>query len=110
MSTEPLVLAVDDEAGILRLIKLELSTQGFRVVTAAGGEEALRVAEEQRPDIALLDIVMPEMSGLEVMRRLRERSSLPIICSRPRAAKAIRCAAWSWGPTTIWRSRSVRTN
>lgn len=79
MSTEPLVLAVDDEAGILRLIKLELSTQGFRVVTASGGEEALRVAEEQRPDIALLDIVMPEMSGLEVMRRLRERSSIPVI-------------------------------
>jgi DNA-binding response OmpR family regulator len=79
MSTEPLVLAVDDEAGILRLIKLELSTQGFRVVTAGGGEEALRVAEEQRPDIALLDIVMPEMTGLEVMRRLRERSSIPVI-------------------------------
>ncbi len=79
MSTEPLVLAVDDEAGILRLIKLELSTQGFRVVTASSGEEALRTAEEQRPDIALLDIVMPEMTGLEVMRRLRERSSIPVI-------------------------------
>jgi len=79
MSTEPLVLAVDDEAGILRLIKLELTTQGFRVVTASGGDEALRMAEEQRPDIALLDIVMPEMTGLEVMRRLRERSSIPVI-------------------------------
>jgi two-component system KDP operon response regulator KdpE len=79
MSTEPLVLAVDDEAGILRLIKLELSTQGFRVITASGGEEALRVAEEQRPDIALLDIVMPEMTGLELMRRLRERSNIPVI-------------------------------
>lgn len=79
MSTEPLVMAVDDEAGILRLIKLELSTQGFRVVTAGSGEEALRTAEEQRPDIALLDIVMPEMTGLEVMRRLRERSTIPVI-------------------------------
>lgn len=79
MSIEPLVLAVDDEAGILRLIKLELSTQGFRVITAAGGEEALRAAEEQRPDIALLDIVMPEMTGLELMRRLRERSNIPVI-------------------------------
>ena len=63
----------------LRLIKLELTTQGFRVVTASSGEEALRMAEEQRPDIALLDIVMPEMTGLEVMRRLRERSSIPVI-------------------------------
>jgi DNA-binding response OmpR family regulator len=79
MTAEPLILAVDDEIGILRLIKLELSSQGFRVVTAGGGEEALRLAEQQRPDIAVLDIVMPDMSGLEVMRKLRERTSIPII-------------------------------
>jgi two-component system KDP operon response regulator KdpE len=79
MTSEPLVLAVDDEAGILRLVKLELSQQGFRVVTAGDGEEALRVAEEQRPDIVLLDIVMPEMTGLEVMRKLREQSNAPVI-------------------------------
>ena len=79
MAVEPLILAVDDEAGILRLIKLELSSQGFRVIVANDGEEALRLAEQQRPDIVVLDIVMPDMSGLEVMRRLRERTSIPII-------------------------------
>ena len=79
MTSEPLVLAVDDEAGILRLIKLELSTQGFRVITAENGETALRMVEEQRPDIVLLDIVMPDITGLEVMRRLRERTNLPVI-------------------------------
>ena len=79
MNTEPLVMAVDDEPGILRLIKRELSTQGFRVVTASDGEAALAAAAEHRPDIALLDIVMPEMTGLELMRRLRENASLPII-------------------------------
>jgi two-component system KDP operon response regulator KdpE len=79
MAVEPLILAVDDEAGILRLIKLELSSQGFRVVIASNGEEALRLAEQQRPDIVVLDILMPEMSGLEVMRRLRERTSIPVI-------------------------------
>jgi two-component system OmpR family response regulator len=79
MSAEPLVLAVDDEAGILRLIKLELSTQGFRVVTAENGETALRMAEEHRPDIVLLDIVMPDITGLEVMRKLRERTNIPVI-------------------------------
>ena len=79
MTADPLVLAVDDEPGILRLIKLELTTQGFRVITAAGGEEALQAATEQQPDIALLDIVMPEMDGLELMRRLRERGPLPVI-------------------------------
>jgi two-component system KDP operon response regulator KdpE len=81
-------MAVDDEPGILRLIKLELSTQGFRVVTAGGGEEALQVSEEHRPDIALLDIVMPEMSGLELMRRLRERSPLPIILLTAKGSEA----------------------
>jgi two-component system KDP operon response regulator KdpE len=74
-----LILAVDDEAGILRLIRLELTSQGFRVIIANDGEEALRLAEQQRPDIVVLDIVMPDMSGLEVMRRLRERMSVPVI-------------------------------
>jgi len=79
MNMGPLVLAVDDEPGILRLIKLELSPQGFRVLTAESAAEALEIAQEYRPDIALLDIVMPEMSGLELMRELRERGDLPVI-------------------------------
>jgi len=78
-TAEPLVMSVDDEGGILRLIDAELSSQGFRVVTATNGEDALRIAEEQRPDIAVLDIMMPGISGLEVMRKLRERGSMPVI-------------------------------
>ena len=79
MTVEPLILAVDDEAGILRLIRLELSEQGFRVVVSSDGEEAIRTFEQQRPDVVVLDIMLPDMSGLEVMRRLRERSNTPII-------------------------------
>jgi two-component system KDP operon response regulator KdpE len=79
MNTGPLVLAVDDEPGILRLIKLELTPQGFRVLTAEHASEAVELAHEYRPDIALLDIVMPDMSGLELMRELRERGDLPVI-------------------------------
>ncbi len=83
-----MILAVDDEPGILRLIRLELSTQGFRVVTAENAEEGLRLAQQERPDIALLDIVMPEVSGLELMRRLRELMSLPVILLTARGSDA----------------------
>ena len=79
MSVEPLVLAIDDEPGILKLIKLELSTQGFRVITAESGAEGIRMEEEHRPDIALLDLTMPDMDGHEVMRRLRDRTNIPVI-------------------------------
>lgn len=79
MTPEPLVLAVDDEAGILRLMKLELTGQGFRVITAGNGEDALKLVEEQRPDVVLLDVIMPEMTGMEVMRRIREQMNIPVI-------------------------------
>jgi two-component system response regulator VicR len=58
---------------------MALTDEGFRVVTAAGGEEALAKAEEIRPDIVLLDIVMPDLDGIEVMRQIRERRSVPVI-------------------------------
>jgi two-component system KDP operon response regulator KdpE len=79
MPVEPLILAVDDEIGILRLIRLELSNQGFRVLLASDGAEALQLAEHHRPDLVILDIMMPEMNGFEVMRRLHERGSVPVI-------------------------------
>jgi two-component system KDP operon response regulator KdpE len=79
MTSEPLILAVDDEPAILRLVRIELAAQGFRVTTAASGADALRLMEEQRPDLVLLDILMEGMSGIEVMRRIRERANIPII-------------------------------
>ena len=79
MGSEPLVLSVDDEAGILRLVKLELTAQGFRVITAPNSAEALALIEEQRPDIILLDILMPGVSGLELLRSIRERWQTPVI-------------------------------
>jgi two-component system KDP operon response regulator KdpE len=79
MSTQPLVLVADDEQRITKLVSMALTDEGFRVVTAAGGEEALVKAEEVRPDIVLLDIVMPDLDGIEVMRQIRERRSVPVI-------------------------------
>jgi two-component system KDP operon response regulator KdpE len=86
--TEQLVLAIDDEPGILRVIKLDLSDQGFRVLTATNGEEGLRLAEKHRPDLILLDVVLPGMAGLEVLRELRERSNVPVIMLTAKRAEA----------------------
>ncbi len=79
MSTQPLVLVADDEPRITKLVSIALGEEGFRVVTANSGEEALQKAEEVRPDIILLDIVMPDLDGIEVMRQLRERRPVAVI-------------------------------
>jgi two-component system KDP operon response regulator KdpE len=79
VSTQPLVLVADDEPRITKLVSIALGEEGFRVVTAGGGEEALAKAEEVRPDIVLLDIVMPDLDGIEVMRQLRERRPVAVI-------------------------------
>ncbi len=79
MSTEPLVLVADDEPRITKLVSIALKSEGFRVVTANSGEEALTRAEEMRPDIVLLDIVMPDLDGIEVMQQLRELRPVPVI-------------------------------
>jgi two-component system KDP operon response regulator KdpE len=79
MSTQPLVLVADDEPRITRLVALALREDGFRVVTAGGGREALEKADEVRPDIILLDIVMPDIDGIEVMRQLRDYRPVPVI-------------------------------
>ena len=79
VSTQPLVLVADDEPRITKLVSIALGEEGFRVVTAGSGEEALAKAEEVRPDIVLLDIVMPDLDGIEVMRQLRERRPVAVI-------------------------------
>jgi two-component system KDP operon response regulator KdpE len=79
LSTQPLVLVADDEPRITKLVSIALGGEGFRVITAQDGEEALRKAEEVRPDVILLDIVMPDLDGIEVMRQLRERRPVPVI-------------------------------
>src|SRR3954469_17057185 len=79
VSTQPLVLVADDEPRITKLVSIALGEEGFRVVTANSGEEALQKAEDVRPDIVLLDIVMPDLDGIEVMRQLRERRPVAVI-------------------------------
>lgn len=73
------VLMVDDDAKTVELVRLYLDRHGYRVLTAYDGAEALRVARESRPDIIILDLMLPDIDGLEVCRRLRRESDVPII-------------------------------
>ena len=73
------ILVVDDEPSILRAVRTALTGNGYNVVTASSGEEALIVFQERRPDVVLLDLMLPGIDGLTVCRDLRARSSVPII-------------------------------
>jgi two-component system KDP operon response regulator KdpE len=88
LGAQPLVLVADDEPRITKLVAIALSEEGFRVVTANGGEEAIAAAEEYRPDIVLLDIVMPDRDGIEVMRELQQRQPVPVILLTAKGATA----------------------
>src|SRR5436309_13850383 len=88
VSTQPLVLVADDEPRITKLVSIALSEEGFRVITASSGEEALRKAEEVRPDVVLLDLVMPDLDGIEVMQQLRDRRPVPVILLTAKGATA----------------------
>ena len=73
------VLVVDDDVKTVELVKLYLNRDGYRVLTAYDGNEALRIARESKPDLIVLDLMLPGVNGLDVCRVLRKESDVPII-------------------------------
>jgi DNA-binding response OmpR family regulator len=73
------ILVVDDEPRIVRLVRSNLEPAGYKVLTAADGEQGLRMAEMHDPDLIVLDIMLPGMDGWEVCRRVREFTTVPIL-------------------------------
>jgi DNA-binding response OmpR family regulator len=73
------VLVVDDEPNIADLIELYLRREGYRVVKAPNGEDGIKAVSEQRPRLVVLDVGLPDIDGLEVCRRLRATSAIPVI-------------------------------
>jgi two-component system, OmpR family, KDP operon response regulator KdpE len=94
---KPTVLVVDDEPQILRVMRASLPIRGYEVLTASSGEEALNQLSKQVPDLIILDLAMPEMSGLEVCRRVREFSSVPIIVLSAKGSESDKVAALDLG-------------
>ncbi len=76
---EPVILIAEDDADIRRLLRLYLEGEGFRVLEADNGASALALARERTPDMAILDVMMPEMNGFELTRALRRYSNVPIL-------------------------------
>jgi two-component system, OmpR family, KDP operon response regulator KdpE len=91
------LLVVDDEPQIRRMLGRGLAGAGYDVVVAASGEEALGEAERRQPDLVILDLTMPGIGGLETCRRLRERSSVPIIILSVQEREADKIAALDSG-------------
>ena len=73
------ILIAEDDADIRGLLKLYLESEGFLVVCAENGQSALEMAEAAAPRLAILDIMMPGLNGLELTQKLRERTSMPIM-------------------------------
>jgi DNA-binding response OmpR family regulator len=84
------VLVVDDEPKIVRIVRDYLDRAGFRSVEALDGRTAVRVAQRDRPDLVVLDLGLPDMDGLDVIRSLRERSRVPIVVLTARGEESDR--------------------
>jgi CheY-like chemotaxis protein len=82
MSDQRTILVADDESHILHVVSLKLRNAGFRVVTARDGQEALEMAQAEKPDLLITDYHMPQLSGLELCQRLKQdaaTSGIPAI-------------------------------
>jgi DNA-binding response OmpR family regulator len=106
------VLVVDDDPDLLTLIGIQLRQHGHRVMTAASGTEALEiVGEKGSPDVAVLDVAMPEMNGLELLQRLRARedgAELPAIFLSARVAPADIAAGQTLGAVYLTKPYVMR--
>lgn len=91
------VLVVDDERPIRRFLRTSLTAHGYTVFEAADGPEALAAVVDQRPDLVILDLGLPGMAGVQVTRRLREWSQLPIIILSVRDGEEDKIAALDAG-------------
>ena len=94
---EQTVLVVDDEAAIAEAVRARLSSEGFRVLVAADGPQALDLADAERPDLVVLDLMLPGMDGLEVCRALQRDRWVPVLMLTARTEEADKVAGFAVG-------------
>jgi two-component system KDP operon response regulator KdpE len=93
----PVVLVIEDEPPIRRFLRPTLTSQGYRIVEAETGEDGLLQAATRQPDLVILDLGLPDLDGLQVIRRLREWTAVPIIVLSARGAESDKVAALDAG-------------
>src|SRR3989440_1347067 len=93
----PSILMVDDDPHVLRSLRAALESHGYRVRSAPSGPVALEACAEERPDVVLLDLALPDMDGVEVCRRLRNWSRVPILVLSARVHEAQKVQALDAG-------------
>ena len=95
--SEPLIAVIEDETPIRRFLRASLTVEGFRVIEATTAQEGLRVITQQLPALALLDLGLPDLDGVEVIRQTREWSTMPIVVISARGEEASKIAALDAG-------------
>lgn len=93
----PRILVVDDEPNILEVLELYLRREGFTVDLARDGQRALELAAERPPDLLVLDLMLPVIDGMEVFRRLRAQSDVPVIMLTAKGSEVDRLTGLGWG-------------
>lgn len=94
------ILAVDDEKHIVRLVQINLQKEGYEVVTASTGREALEQVERENPDLVIMDVMMPDMGGfeaLQIMKSGEKTSQIPVIMLTAKAQDADVFQGWKSG-------------
>jgi two-component system, OmpR family, KDP operon response regulator KdpE len=97
MSTQPLILAIEDDPPIRRFLRTTLSVQGYELVEAATAKEGLIQATTRNPDVVIVDLGLPDLDGIEVIRQLREWSTVPIIIVSARGSERDKIAGLDAG-------------
>lgn len=101
---KPTILVVDDDASLVKLYSTALMARGYRVLTAQNGEEGMTIAEQEKPDLILLDVMMPEIHGLHVLDILRSTPEmedtkiimLTALSDQATKEKAVECGAYDF--------------
>ena len=102
MKIKDKVLIVEDEQSISNFISMVLNANGYDTIIVGSGEEALTMIASHCPDLIVLDLGLPDMDGMEVLKSVRKWSNLPVVVVPPGTTSTTRWMRWITGPTTIW--------